>query len=72
MSATTVTVERTGIGARLWSLLSSRETGIFIAFALVVLATTMKNPTFLFSADGWRDLLLTPASSRWSRSARPW
>ncbi|HQZ00074.1 MAG TPA: ABC transporter permease [Propionicimonas sp.] len=61
MSATTVTVERTGIGARLWSLLSSRETGIFIAFALVVLATTMKNPTFLFSADGWRDLLLTPA-----------
>ena len=72
MSATTVTVERTGIGARLWSLLSSRETGIFIAFALVVLATTMKNPTFLFSADGWRDLLLTPAIVAVVAIGRPW
>jgi len=27
----------------------------------VVIATTVKNPAFLFSGDGWRDLLLTPA-----------
>lgn len=49
------------LGPRLWGLLSSRETGIFLAFALVVIATTIRNPTFLFSGDGWRDLLLTPA-----------
>ena len=46
---------------RLSSLARSRETGIFLAFALVVLVTTIKNPEFLFSADGWRDLLLTPS-----------
>ena len=28
---------------------------------LVVIAATVKNPNFLFSADGWRDLLLTPS-----------
>lgn len=49
------------LGARLWGLLSSRETGIFLALALVIIATTARNPTFLFSSDGWRDLLLTPA-----------
>lgn len=48
-------------GNRLWALLRSRETGIFLAFALVVIATTIRNPSFLFSGDGWRDLLLTPA-----------
>lgn len=61
MSTATATVDRVGLGARLWSLVSSRETGIFIALALVVIATTVRNPTFLFSADGWRDLLLTPS-----------
>ena len=61
MSTVTATADRVGLGARLWSLVSSRETGIFIALALVVIATTVRNPTFLFSADGWRDLLLTPS-----------
>lgn len=46
---------------RLGALVRSRETGIFLAFALVVLATTIKNPAFLFSSDGFRDLLLTPS-----------
>lgn len=41
--------------------LLSRETGILLAFALVVVATTVRNPTFLFSPDGFRDLLLTPS-----------
>lgn len=50
-----------GVLSRLGSLARSRETGIFLAFALVVAATTVKNPQFLFSGDGWRDLLLTPA-----------
>jgi rhamnose transport system permease protein len=62
MSATaTVTSAPSGLAARLWGLLRSRETGIFAAFALVVIATTIRNPAFLFSADGWRDLLLTPS-----------
>lgn len=50
-----------GVLSRFGSLVRSRETGIFLAFALVVAATTVKNPQFLFSGDGWRDLLLTPA-----------
>jgi rhamnose transport system permease protein len=61
MSAVAATPARVSIGSRLWSLLSSREAGIFLALALVVIATTIKNPEFLFSADGWRDLLLTPS-----------
>ncbi|MFZ0530101.1 MAG: ABC transporter permease [Propionicimonas sp.] len=61
MSATAPTAGRTGFGARLRSLLRSREASIFIALALVVLVTTAKNPAFLFSPDGWRNLLLNPA-----------
>nr|WP_232531980.1 ABC transporter permease [Microbacterium halophytorum] len=38
-----------------------RELGILLALILVVLAATLVNPNFLFSGDGWRDLLLTPA-----------
>lgn len=39
----------------------ARETGILIALALVIVAATVKNPSFLFSADGFRDLLLSPS-----------
>ncbi|WP_091230003.1 ABC transporter permease [Microbacterium sp. 3J1] len=39
----------------------AREFGIFAALVVVVIAATAKNPAFLFSADGWRDLLLTPS-----------
>jgi rhamnose transport system permease protein len=46
-----------GLGA----FIRARETGILLALVLVVVATTAKNPAFLFSPDGWRDLLLTPA-----------
>jgi rhamnose transport system permease protein len=46
-----------GLGA----FIRARETGILLALVLVVVATTTKNPAFLFSPDGWRDLLLTPA-----------
>ena len=61
MSVVTATPVRVSLGSRLWSLASSRETGIFLALALVIIATTIKNPAFLFSSDGWRDLLLTPS-----------
>jgi len=46
---------------RIGHLLKQRETGILLAVILVVVATTIKNPLFVFSTDGWRDLLLTPS-----------
>ncbi len=39
----------------------ARETGILLAVLLVIVVTTVKNPSFVFSSDGWRDLLLTPS-----------
>jgi len=39
----------------------ARETGILIALLLVILVATIRNPSFLFSSDGFRDLLLTPS-----------
>lgn len=61
MSATVESLPSAGFGTRIWGVLRSRETGIFLALALVIVITTVRNPSFLFSADGWRDLLLTPA-----------
>jgi rhamnose transport system permease protein len=45
----------------LGAFIRARETGILIALVLIVGVTTLKNPAFLFSADGFRDLLLTPS-----------
>ena len=61
MTALAAPVRNPDVVSRFGSLARSRETGIFLALALVVVATTVKNPGFLFSGDGWRDLLLTPA-----------
>jgi len=41
--------------------LRARETSILLALLLVIAVTTIKNPNFLFSSDGFRDLLLTPS-----------
>ena len=43
------------------SFLRARETGILTAIVVVVAVTTAIRPSFLFSGDGWRDLLLTPS-----------
>jgi rhamnose transport system permease protein len=60
--ASLVEPSRRSRAARIWStLIGSRESGIFLVLVLVVLAATAKNSEFLFSTDGWRDLLLTPA-----------
>lgn len=40
---------------------TARETGILVALLLVILFATISNPSFLFSGDGFRDLLLTPS-----------
>jgi rhamnose transport system permease protein len=48
-------------GHALGSFLKARETGILLALVLIVVVTTARNPSFLFSPDGFRDLLLTPS-----------
>lgn len=45
----------------LGGLLRSREIAIVVVLLVVIAAATIKNHTFVFSADGWRDLWLTPA-----------
>ncbi|GAA4724595.1 ABC transporter permease [Nocardioides endophyticus] len=42
-------------------LLRSREIAVGAVLVLVVALTTIKNPNFLFTSNGWRDLLLTPS-----------
>lgn len=46
---------------RLAALGRAREFGILLALVLVIIAATTNNSNFLFSPDGWRDLLLTPS-----------
>jgi rhamnose transport system permease protein len=43
------------------TVVRSREIAIAVVLLLVVLAATLKTPSFLFSSNSWRDLLLTPA-----------
>ena len=58
-----VATETTGsrVTSALGSFVKARETGILLALVLIVVVTTAKNPNFLFSNDGFRDLLLTPS-----------
>ncbi|MDR1852475.1 MAG: ABC transporter permease [Propionibacteriaceae bacterium] len=42
-------------------LIKQREVSILIVFVALVIVTTMVQPTFFFSSDGWRALLLDPA-----------
>ncbi|GAA4702805.1 ABC transporter permease [Nocardioides conyzicola] len=42
-------------------LLRSREIAVGAVLVVVVALTTIKSPDFLFSSNGWRDLLLTPS-----------
>jgi rhamnose transport system permease protein len=45
----------------LTTVVRSREIAIALALLLVIAATTVTTPSFLFSSNSWRDLLLTPA-----------
>lgn len=60
MSTTTAT-PTSNVTKRLGAIGKARELGILLALVIVVIAATAANPNFLFSADGWRDLLLTPS-----------
>jgi len=49
-------------GQRMLStVLHSRELSIAIVLIIIVVATTLKRPTFMLSHDGWRDTLLAPS-----------
>ncbi|MEV8338769.1 ABC transporter permease [Leucobacter sp. NPDC077196] len=61
MSATTLKAPSVGFGAIVGRLTRAREASILLAVLLVVAAATIKNPNFLFSTDGYRDLWLTPS-----------
>jgi rhamnose transport system permease protein len=43
------------------TVVRSREMSILIVLLLVIAAATVQTPSFLFSANSWRDLLLTPS-----------
>lgn len=51
----------TTFSSRVGGIAKARETGIIVALLIVIAVTTIKNPAFLFSPDGFRDLLLTPS-----------
>ena len=57
----TTAIPVSALTKRISGLGRAREFGILLALVLVVTAATLNNPKFLFSADGWRDLLLTPS-----------
>lgn len=61
MSTTTAPAAAPAIAKKPGGIGRAREFGILAALVLVVIAATIKNPAFLFSSDGWRDLLLTPS-----------
>ncbi|MPV50905.1 MULTISPECIES: ABC transporter permease [unclassified Pseudactinotalea] len=58
---TTATIEKTTVTRRVAHAGRARELGILLALLLVIAAATLTNQNFLFSSDGWRDLLLTPS-----------
>jgi rhamnose transport system permease protein len=62
MTETLVAPSRRTTAQRTMSaIFTSRESAIALVLILVVAAATLNTHSFLFSSDGWRDLLLTPA-----------
>ncbi|WP_122816035.1 ABC transporter permease [Nocardioides pantholopis] len=45
----------------LGTLLRSREIAVAAVLLLLILGTTLKSGDFIFSSDGWRNLLVTPS-----------
>jgi rhamnose transport system permease protein len=52
---------RTPFGRAVQTVLRSREIAIALVLFAVIAAATIKIPSFLFSSNSWRDLLLTPS-----------
>ncbi|BAU31222.1 ABC transporter permease [Microcella alkaliphila] len=59
-AAGSIAARRTAL-AKVGARLLSREAGVAATLILVVVFTTLQNPNFVFSPDGYRDLLLTPS-----------
>ena len=59
----TATMPRTGntVTRAAGRTFKARETGILLALIAIIAVATIRNPAFLFSNDGFRDLLLTPS-----------
>jgi rhamnose transport system permease protein len=49
------------LGRAAGTVVRSREFSIVLVLLLVIAAATIKTPSFLFSSNSWRDLLLTPS-----------
>lgn len=60
-TSTTTGIPASRLTRSIGALGRAREFGILLALVAVVIAATVRNPAFLFSPDGWRDLLLTPS-----------
>lgn len=45
----------------LLGLIRSREIAVLTVLVLLIVATTLKSSGFVFSSDGWRNLLVTPS-----------
>ena len=58
---TTIAPTRNPVVHALGAFVRARETSILITLVVVIAAATLVNPNFIFSPDGWRDLLLTPS-----------
>ncbi len=43
------------------NLLRSREIAVLAVIVVIVVLTTLKSSSFIFSSDGWRNLLVTPS-----------
>ncbi len=62
MTDTLVAPSRRTTAQRVMStIFTSRESAIALVLILVIAAATLNTTSFLFSEDGWRDLLLTPS-----------
>lgn len=62
MTASTATLAHGNLVSRGFRrFIRARETSILLAVVIVVAITAIKNPAFLFSREGWRDLLLAPS-----------
>ncbi len=60
--STLVEPSRLSPGRRtLLAVVRARETSILLVLVAVLAAATIKTPSFLFSSDSWRDLLLAPS-----------
>jgi rhamnose transport system permease protein len=57
LEPSTISPARRAVGV----VLRSREVAVAAVLVALILLTTLKNSSFIFSTDGWRDLLLTPA-----------